>query len=357
MIKKGKKCLYCLCYIFAACLLCLHTSQAVNAVGVNINVTPIGSWSVTSAFQTYNACAYNNSVQPAYATNNGSTPCTTSMQLRGIGGLGFNRNYVFGITQYFYELRDREPINDYINQSASATVYNASGALWVADFLGYEVNNFSESANAVTFYFKFGQAQSGTFTNDSWMEIETYPGVQPNEFIRAPSEIKLYSIPDGYDSQGIINAINDLEVTVEGSSGVSSEQMSEIIDSQTESINNPEWHEEEREEMQTAQDDADDAANNSSDEAESQTQSLRQGITNIITLVRDTPASDCNIRINFRIDTGVMNMCQMPEQFRTTIQTVTTIVGVIAVLNISYELLLMYIDYIRSFQDGGKEDR
>lgn len=115
--------------------------------------------------------------------------------------------------------------------------------------------------------------------------------------------------------------------------------------------------ESEREELEDAQNDAEDTADDAGEDAENATQSLREGISSIINLVRDTPASDCNIRINYRIDTGVMNMCQMPDQFKTIIQAVTTIVGTLAILNISYELLLLYVDHIRSFQDGGKEER
>lgn len=113
----------------------------------------------------------------------------------------------------------------------------------------------------------------------------------------------------------------------------------------------------EKTEMEETQTNVEDTADNSSETAENATQTVRQAIENIIGLVRDTPASDCNIRINFRIDTGVMNMCQMPDQFKTLVQAITTIAGTLAILHISYELLLMYVDHIRSFQDGGKENR
>lgn len=226
------------CFIaLLAIFLVFSTSKSVSAFDVTVDVTPIGSWAVTSAFQTTNACTFHNNQNPAYANNTGSASCTTSMNLYGVGGLGFNNHYVFGITQYYYEYRDREPINEYFNGTPELTVYSSSGsAIWVADFLGYGVDSFSESSVAVTNYFRFSQAPSGVFPQNSWFHLSNYPGLQPNEIVMAPTSIALYSIPDGFDSQGIINAIEALEVTVEGSTGVTNQEMTSIINSQTQSL-------------------------------------------------------------------------------------------------------------------------
>lgn len=358
MIKKGQRWLYCLLSIVSVCLGCSLTSQAVSAVSGSETFNVVENWN-TYFDGTWHQNASDGTVSVPHqilgtpssgrklvswsrfklgTSGRGSTQNqfnTVSVKLTIIGGTIQGTNLIDPVG-YFYQSSGSD-----ITASCNVTNVSSSGfeivcsatlgrgSLWE----GFDIRTDSRNVISTDYY---GYTVSGGSSIRLTQIYLEWNGTED------PNTALLEGIQG--DTQTIIN-------------------QSETIINQNNQINNSiqnlpdEIAQKEEDAMEGAQDEAQNASDDASDEAENATQSLREGISNIIQMVRETPASDCNIRINFRIDTGVMNMCQMPDQFKTLIQSVTTIVGTIAILNISYELLLMYIDHIRSFQDGGKEDR
>lgn len=356
MIKKGKKWLYCLSCMSLAFLVCLHTSQVANALGVTgasslylesgalektqtYGQTDNVGFTIIATFNKSGNDLWVNVGDPSVFDHvslitketipaNSIVSFVVRYQVQNNGPLSFNYygvNFVAGRSL----LSDSCIVNNLntatggigMNQmECTYTYYNANATNIIDWAYGHHVMEWA-----------YGGSQAGS-------------NAMFNIVVGAPSYITLTNDGLSASDRAWLESVLPDSTSV----GQIEQGVSDALENQSDS---------EREELEDTQNDAEDKANDSSDEAESETQSLREGISNIINLVRDTPASDCNIRINFRIDTGVMNMCQIPDQFKTLIQTVTTIVGTIAVLNISYELLLLYVDSIRSFQDGGKEER
>lgn len=106
-------------------------------------------------------------------------------------------------------------------------------------------------------------------------------------------------------------------------------------------------------EMEDATEDAETAAESAGEQAESATQSLIGTAQSIIGAITDTPATNCQINMNLgNINLGTMDFCTMwPQQIRDVVNNVTTIVLVIAVLLLSYNLVEIYVAYITDYQE------
>lgn len=110
--------------------------------------------------------------------------------------------------------------------------------------------------------------------------------------------------------------------------------------------------EDEKEEYEDQQEDVEGGADDAGEEADSATSSLIDTAGNIIETIRDTPATNCVIRIQRTgFDTGNINLCNVPQQIRTLISTVITIPVTIAALHIAYSFVMTYLKFVRKEQE------
>lgn len=131
---------------------------------------------------------------------------------------------------------------------------------------------------------------------------------------------------------------------LENMDGLSSQDMEEAIENARES---------EKEEYEEQQENVNDGADDAGEEAEQATSNLIDTASSIIGVIRDTPPTNCNIRIernNF--DTGNINLCNdVPQSIRTMIGAIITIPVTIAALHIVYSFLYTYLVFVRKEQD------
>ena len=146
----------------------------------------------------------------------------------------------------------------------------------------------------------------------------------------------------------ITQAIEDLENTMEViGGGPTPAQVEAAAKSAIESA-----REDEKEEYEEQQDDVNSGASDAGDEAEAATSSLIDTGRDIIETIRDTPATNCVIRIkrgNF--DTGNLDLCNVPQQIRTMVSTAITIPVTIAALHIAYSVVMLYLNTVRKEQE------
>lgn len=110
--------------------------------------------------------------------------------------------------------------------------------------------------------------------------------------------------------------------------------------------------ESEKEEYEEQQEDVDAGAEEAGEEAEEATSNLIDTASTIIGAIRDTPATNCNIRIQRGgFDTGNINLCNVPQSIRTMVGAVITIPITIAALHIVYSFLYTYLVFVRKEQD------
>lgn len=109
----------------------------------------------------------------------------------------------------------------------------------------------------------------------------------------------------------------------------------------------------EKEEYEDQQEDVDSGAEDAGAEAEEQTSNLITTAGNIITAIRDTPATNCVIRVQRgAFDTGNIDLCsQVPQTIRTVISTIITIPVTLAALHIIYTTVMLYLDTVRKEQE------
>lgn len=110
--------------------------------------------------------------------------------------------------------------------------------------------------------------------------------------------------------------------------------------------------ESEKEEYEEQQEDVDAGADDAGEQADQATSNLIDTAGTIIGAIRDTPASNCNIRIQHGgFDTGNINLCNVPQGIRTMIGAIITIPVTIAALHIVYSFLYTYLVFVRKEQD------
>lgn len=146
----------------------------------------------------------------------------------------------------------------------------------------------------------------------------------------------------------ITNAINDLEVTIEGQGGGATP--AQIQNAAETAIENA--RENEKEEYEEQQEDVNAGAEDAGAEAEEATSSLIDTASTIIGVIRDTAPTDCIIQIQIRaFNTGSLNLCHVPQEIRNLISTVITIPITIAAIFIIYTFVTTYLDFIRKEQE------
>lgn len=146
----------------------------------------------------------------------------------------------------------------------------------------------------------------------------------------------------------ITQAIENLEDTMEAAgSGPTPAQIESAAKSAIEAA-----REDEKEEYEEQQEDVSDGADDAGEEADAATSSLIDTGRDIIETIRDTPATNCVIRIkrgNF--DTGNINLCDVPQQIRTMISTAIVIPVTLAALHIAYSVVMLYLNTVRKEQE------
>lgn len=110
--------------------------------------------------------------------------------------------------------------------------------------------------------------------------------------------------------------------------------------------------EDEKEEYEEQQEDVTGGADDAGEEAEAATSNLIETGRSIIETIRDTPATNCVIRIRSgNFDTGNLNLCNVPQQIRTVISTIITIPVTLAALHIAYTTVMLYLNTVRKEQE------
>lgn len=110
--------------------------------------------------------------------------------------------------------------------------------------------------------------------------------------------------------------------------------------------------EDEKSEYENQQEDVDSGAEDAGEEAEEATSTLIETSRGIIETIRDTPATNCVIRINTgNFDTGNLNLCNVPQEIRTVISSVITIPVTLAALHIAYTTVMLYLNTVRREQE------
>lgn len=110
--------------------------------------------------------------------------------------------------------------------------------------------------------------------------------------------------------------------------------------------------EDEKEEYEEQQGDVESGADDAGAEAENATSSLISNAQNILETIRDTPATNCVIRIQRSgFDTGNIDLCAVPQTIRTMVATAITIPVTIAALHIIYSVVYTYLTAVRKEQE------
>lgn len=111
--------------------------------------------------------------------------------------------------------------------------------------------------------------------------------------------------------------------------------------------------EDEKEEYEQQQEEVDSGADDAGEEADQATSNLIDTASSIIEVIRDTPATNCNIRIQTNnFDTGNINLCdKVPQAVRTTISAIIVIPVTLGALHIAYSLVMLYLNTVRKEQE------
>lgn len=165
--------------------------------------------------------------------------------------------------------------------------------------------------------------------------------------------------PIGY----IIRAIGNSDIILSDMTMLIDQSNDPLLSGQQEIINNTNiinsnivdiknYLEEQQAEYEEQQNDINDGAEEAGEEAEQATSTLIETGRNIIETIRDTPATNCVIRINTRnFDTGNLNLCNVPQEIRTVISTIITIPVTLAALHIAYSVVMLYLNTVRKEQE------
>lgn len=115
------------------------------------------------------------------------------------------------------------------------------------------------------------------------------------------------------------------------------------------------WNQEQqdRSDYEDAQTDSQDSASDATDQTETATANLTTIIGSLVSDIKDTPASNCQLPVNDMgangvLDLGTLDLCQLPTEFRNTITIITSIVVTLACFWLSYSLLRTIIDFLES---------
>lgn len=350
--------IYIVITVLATMITCLMLlSFKASAVEMSHNVNFVASWNVNSYFTIppIGQCNVNNNNQPAfiYMPTGTNSTCADSVTLSGLSGLGFNNDYIFQIDIFMYELRDREPLNTYLNSTPTLALYYNSGLVANAQFMGWDTKNISESSGIISAYFKFNLGQQ-SLTNLHDLRYTSNIGIKDSEYLMAPSKITLWSkqtLSVTADFGPVIAEIrqtNEWQATINSNIQQILQQLREVNqDGGTSQLDNAEQRSEEA--AQQGQDNAD----SSETENEQASQSVLSIIGNVIGAF-GTGATDCKINADLgNLDLGNLDFCKdKPSQITNMINAFGSIIVVYACYKVAKKIFMLWIK-ITTYAQGG----
>lgn len=134
-------------------------------------------------------------------------------------------------------------------------------------------------------------------------------------------------------------------------------QNNQIINGQQQiddSVNHPDYIDEERQELEDTQDDAEESANSAGEDVENSTSSLTQTMGQVVNEIRNAQPTNCNITINPRanqFEIGTINLCNAPARIRTMIETVVVVAVTLGVFRTCYSIFNQFMYYVRKEQE------
>lgn len=278
--------------------------------------------------------------------------------------------YNFGdVNQWYgFDLRTIEeiPANSLVSFNITYTMTNDSGPVGSLSYNGLQFED------GRTLLFDSCQDASRNFTNyTTWTCSYLYYNPYATYYIQTRGGNHIIEVPQSSSVSVVRNVVigtpSAIRLTNDGLSASDrawlesvlpdSTSIGQIEQGVTDALENQ--ADAEREELEDAQDEAESTADDAGEQAETATQSLTQTIGNVIDVIKNTEATNCEITVNIpgMINIGTLNMCNMPQTYRDVINYVTSGVLILAILTTAYDIVLIYIDYIRSYQDGGNEKR
>lgn len=161
----------------------------------------------------------------------------------------------------------------------------------------------------------------------------------------------------------IRNASYDYSTSDDSSS---SAQLNQIIDNTSDlingqkvidnSINHPEWREEERQELQDATEEVDSRASDIGNDISESTNSIIDTARQILEVLK-TPASDCFISVttgsNGVLKLNNLDLCRAPNEILGLIQAVAGLVITVSILWTCYSIFLAIMSLINEFFNSG----
>lgn len=338
----------------------------VSAVNLTQNVSYLGSlFANTYNYSNLGSCSVTNSGSQGYVTNTSSTSCSVWSRLNIITSSGFNNQYVIGITTFVYELRDREPLNSYNNETPTLELYSDNSYQTSLSYIGTSIENLSESSAAVTQYFKFNTTGNIT-ANTSNFRLYNRIGLQVNEYMMVGTKIEVlalesYNITVNTNNQDIIDAIESLHDSNDDWHETLNTNLQlilqEIRTNASSSSQQQQQDQQDRDNLESQQTEVNSSAESAGDSIDSATSGLQANISSIIGAFSVAPSSDCLINVNTgNLNLNQINLCDVPSEVLNLIHTVTALIVTVAVIFISYSLISAVLALFNEFFGGGFHD-
>lgn len=357
---KGKKCFGLLLALFTIFGLSLSVfSDYANAIDLTQNVSYLGSLSANTYvyLDMGSGCTVNNSGTVGFIHNSGSSRCSFWSRLNVLSSTGFNSDYIVGITVNAYELRDREPINAYLNESGTLQLYSYDSFQTELQFIGTETQTISETSVLITYYFKF--ATSGNiYANISNFRFYPRVGINANEYATVSTNIQVvalsnYNITVNTNNQDVINAIVELKNS--NSSWLSQinqniqEVRGAIVNLQNQQSQQNQQDQQDRENIENQQNDVSSSSDNSSNDARTTGTTLLGAFSGFVNALTNARPSNCKINMDLgNLDMGIVDLCQLsPPQ---PIPTIASIMLILFCVPLSIATARKVISLFRSFQ-------
>lgn len=187
-----------------------------------------------------------------------------------------------------------------------------------------------------------------TFGNYNYKQGQIYWG-------HAVSQISVNYVGWGFDAQEDPNTAYLQQIAFQNQTIIN--QNNQIINGQQQiddSVNHPDYIDEERQELEDTQDDAEESANSAGEDVENGTSSLTQTMGQVVNEIKNAQPTNCNITINPRagqFEIGTINLCNAPANIRTMIETVVVVAVTLGVFRTCYSIFNQFMYYVRKEQE------
>lgn len=187
-----------------------------------------------------------------------------------------------------------------------------------------------------------------TFGNYNYQNGQAYWG-------QAVSQILINYVGWGFDAQDDPNTAYLQQIAYQNQTIINQNQ--QIINGQQQiddSVNHPDYIDEERQELEDTQDDAEESADSAGEDVANGTSSLTQTMGQVVDEIKNAQATNCNITINPRagqFEIGTINLCNAPARIRTMIETVVVVAVTFGVFRTAYSIFNQFMYYVRKEQE------